>query len=497
MYANELKVIELILNYLDSKGNLSSLIEENYSSEEEFIASKINLFNFISINSIVSLNPNFSDKDIDKIIKGIQVINNFGELSNREIYNNIIACLKSGSYAFDKDNNVLIRNSDIRVVVSSSWLYDLVLMSKANTFLKVFLFNKNEEMDIHDENSLLNYLYHTKMFLISMSGNQSKLNSVYKHAVINTKGMLIGQSKIKSYDIRDTFARNVPSSIKTDITKYDFNNYVMFIEKAKKNDFYNKSLKEQKEMIKEWILEDESVSIETNVSLSKLIFLLDGKKSYEEISKLVDINMCYAGLFRIYMYALANMDINYDDLYLSKIRIKNYMDDDLINNYTSLKEVIKVINSSRYNEDEMKIKDKVINDIRECNEYRAAGKDLENVKNYKKVKKGIDEFIARERELIKLGSERNSLQNIIHYKKINLPIDIAFDNSMIMSLIEEANKIGRVYVDPKSDTINVDINNKEMGMNIFKAVIPIDDFLYFVECSNEELIVDKFKRKAA
>ena len=76
-----------------------------------------------------------------------------------------------------------------------------------------------------------------------------------------------------------------------------------------------------------------------------------------------------------------------------------------------------------------------------------------------------------------------------------MPIDLAFDNDLIMRLIAEANKTGRIYVDPNNSTINVDINNKEMGMNVFKAIIPIDDFLYFVECSNEEFKVDNYRRR--
>ena len=487
MYANELKVIELLLSYLDSKGRLSSLISEKFGSEEEFLSSKINLFNLISINSIVSLNPNFTDKEIEKIIGDIQILNNVGGLSDKDVYNSIISCLKNGYYTFDEDNNVIIKNEDVEVVVSSSWLYSLVSMSKSSTFLKVFLFNKNEEMDIHDENSLLNYLYHTKMFLISMSGRQDRLSNVYRHAVISTKGMLVGQARIKSEEIRDTFARNVPSSIKTDITKYDFNNYIMFIEKAKKGDFFDKSLKEQKEMIKGWILEDESASVEANINLSKLIFLLDGKKAYEEIIGLVDINMCYVGLFRIYMYLLSCMNIDYDNLYLSKIRIKNYMDSELVDSYASLKEVIKVINSPRYNEEVAVMRENIKGDILLCNKLRKAGNDLNNMRNYRKIRKGIDEFIAREKELMDIGNKRNSWQNIIHYRKINSSIDLAFDNDMIMYLIGEACKNGRIYVDSKNKAIVIDINNKEMGMNVFKAVSRIDDYLYFVECTNEDL----------
>jgi len=86
-----------------------------------------------------------------------------------------------------------------------------------------------------------------------------------------------------------------------------------------------------------------------------------------------------------------------------------------------------------------------------------------------------------------LGRKRNTLQNIIHYKKTNSPVDLAFDNDKILELLEIADSDGRIYVDSKTGDINIDINDKEMGMNVFRAVVSIDDFIYFVESCNEEL----------
>ena len=495
MYANEMKVIEIISNFLDLKGSLSELIDEGFGSREDFLKSKINLFNLISINSIISLKPNFSEDDLKEIIAGIQVLRCFDNLSNRKIYETIVECLKSRKYSFDEDNNVFIKDDSIEAVVSPSWLYNLVSMSKKNTFLKVFLFNKNEEMDIHDENSLLNYLYHTKMFLICMNGKHRRLADNYNHAVRNTKGVLVGKREIKSHEIKDVFSRNIPSSVKTDITKYDFNNYSMFLRKAKQGDFYNKTLKEQKEMIKQWILEDETISIEANINLSRLLFLINSDKSYDEIAKTVNLDMCMASLFKIYMYILAGMDIDYSNLYLSKIRIKNYMDEEFVKNYVSLRDLIKIINSTRYKEEITKMQEGVLEDIKTCNEFRKAGKDTENIVNYGRVKSGLDKFIERQRELEKLNEERKSIQNIIHFKKTNQPLDLAFDNDKIMDLIEDATLIGRVYV--MNNNIVMEINNKEMGMNILKFVISIPDFVYFIDCTNQELKVDRTIKMAA
>ena len=495
MYTKEMKVIEVIINYLDSRGNLANLISENFEDEDDFLRSKINLFNLISINSIVSLNPNFNEKEIEKIVSGIQIINNPRNLSKRRIYNNIVLALKNRQYSFDFDNNILINNKKIEVVFSPSWLYNLVTMSKENTFLRVLLFNKNWEMDIHDDKSLLNYLYHTKMFLISMLGDQMRLNNDYKHAERNTKGVLVGKSNIKTYEIKEAFLRNVPKSTKADVTKYDFSNYSMFLEKSKQGNFFNKTLKEQKEDIKKWIIEDESVSIETNINLTKLLFLLNDNNSYDDICKKVNINMCWAGLLKIYLYILISMDIDYANLYLSKMRIKNYVNDELVSNYAELKETVKEINSSVYTFEIGEIKNKIAKGVEDCNEYRDSKDEQELIRKYNKVREDIDQYVTREKKLARLCNKRNELQNRIHEEKINQPIDLAFDNDKIMSLINEVILTGRIYV--LNNVITLEINNKEMGMNVFKLVIPIEDFLYFVDYSNEELLNNNVLKKVA
>ena len=479
------RAVETLLYYLYNKGNISDLGADEFESEEEFLHARINLFNLVSINSIVSLSPNFNGKDLEEIIGGIQILNTSGNTNNRKIYNDIIDSLKNGSYTFDGDNNVVIKANGVRAIVRSLWLYNLAAMSKKNTFLRVFLFNKNAEMDIHDENSLLNYLYHTKMFLVRMSGNQSKLDDNYNRAVRNTKGMLIDKSSIKSDEIAETLFRNIPKRVKASVAKYDFNNYIMFLEKAKKGDFYDKSLVEQKEMIKGWIIEDEVASIEANVNLSRLIVLLNGQKSYEEISSLVNVDMCIAALFKMYMYILLNMDVDYGSLYLSKIRIKNYVDQNLVNNYIELRQIIKEINSPRFNDELVDLRRAIKGDIVSCNISRGEGKSAEVNDFYEKIKKGIRVFVERSKEQEELNRRRNTKQNIIHYERSALPMDLAFDANKIMDLIGAAIEDGRIYL--LGDNIYVEINNKEMGMNILKLVISKNDLMYFIESSNEML----------
>ena len=64
-------------------------------------------------------------------------------------------------------------------------------------------------------------------------------------------------------------------------------------------------------------------------------------------------------------------------------------------------------------------------------------------------------------------------------------MDLAFDANKIMALIGAAIEDGRIYL--LGDNIYVEINNKEMGMNILKLVISKNDLMYFIESSNEML----------
>ena len=63
-----------------------------------------------------------------------------------------------------------------------------------------------------------------------------------------------------------------------------------------------------------------------------------------------------------------------------------------------------------------------------------------------------------------------------------------------MDLLKIAINEGRIYVD-NNRVIHIEINNKDMGMKVFEAVIPFDSFIYFVECANESVRIDNYRRK--
>ena len=483
MYTNELKVIEALLYYLDNKKDLSRIVNDVFYDKDEFDSCKINLFNIVCIKSILCSNPNFNMKDIDNIIDNIEIMRD-NCLSNEEIYNNIISSLKEGNYIFDKDSNINIYNDKIDIIVSPTWLYDLASLSKNKTFNRVILFNKNEELDIIDEKSLLNYLYHTKIFLVNMK-NGEDLDNIYRRALMNTKGLLIGKPSIKSYDIKNTFLRNIPTKIETNISKYDFTNYRTITSIINRYpNFYNLHLKEQKQIIERILSNSEATNTVDYLNLSKLILLTDTDNE-DDIINQVDINECYIALFKVYIYLLDIMQVDYTNLYLSKIRIKTYMNLSLQRDYATLKEIVKDINDPKINNDIFYLREKISSNVKKSNELRNNMNEEDIKDTYKDIEKLVNNYLDKEKKLYKLGEQRNNIQNLIYFKKNNAVLDIAFDNSQIMNIINRAINEGRIYID--NDIINIDINNKDMGMNIFHALIPIDDLLYLVECTNEDM----------
>ncbi len=482
MYTDVIKVIDILLRYLDGY-DIDDLIYEYFSFMDEFRYSRINLINLVSINSILSLNPNFSADDYKRIIDGILVKSTDG-MSAKEIYDKIIEGLEHGNYSFDGYNNVCIEMDGFGAVVSTVWLCSLVEEAKKKTFLRVFLFNNKEDMLLKDENELLYYLYHTKFFLVGLNGEDKQLPTIYDRAVNNTKGYLFGRDSIKSADIKEVFLRNIISGIKCRITECHFDNYNRIVEKARRKDFYTRSLREQKNCLSKWVLEAEAISVESNMELNRLALLVT-ESGFEKEKKQIDSSKCYSGLFELFMYVISMSSIDYDDLYLSKLKIKNHVDSELVKVYNSLKKVTRIIGLLSRGQYEKRLK--TLAAIDKCNEQRNKADNIAVFPSYGRVKKHIDEYVESERKIAELCAEKNDFLQRIQYEKEAAPIDLAFDNNTIMSLIGLAIRTGRIYINENNNTLVVELNDHDMGMNVFRAAISIRDLEVLVSYAIDTL----------
>ena len=181
MYTEELKAIEVLLNYALLNNGLKDLIEEEFVSPSDFTRAKMNIFNLISIHMIAS-SESMPNVDYDKFLKDGRcdlysksiksVYFDTNKLKDsKEIVAEIIKALKHKNYSFDGQSNIMIKTHNFSATITKEWLCRLGELCRQTNFRRIFLYNKKHENDITDEKSLLNYLYHTKTYHISLSSD--------------------------------------------------------------------------------------------------------------------------------------------------------------------------------------------------------------------------------------------------------------------------------------------------------------------------------------
>ena len=167
----------------------------------------MNIFNLISIHIIAS-SPSIPDINYDvflsdgrcdlytKSIKSVYYeLNRI--LTSKEIVEEIIEALRFNKYSIDNQNNVVVKTDSLTATITKEWLCRLSELCRQTSFKRIFLYNKKHENDITDEKSLLNYLYHTKTYHVSLSSDTGiNLKGIYNEATPQTKSILSSKKKI-------------------------------------------------------------------------------------------------------------------------------------------------------------------------------------------------------------------------------------------------------------------------------------------------------------
>ena len=208
MLTNELKAIEVLMTHLVNDTSLHKEVYSRFTEEKTFEKTKVGLFNQISINSLLDTyeeNPNFSLEFFlyNGLIPGMYetavatpTVDIALQKDVKEYYRRLYRALKDGNYTFDENNNIFVSSEEIETIVPQIWLYRLSNAYRKSAYKEMFLYNKKSENNILDINGLIDYLRHTKTFLVTMkSGNTNddlaKIFSDTKERVISKfKGIL-------------------------------------------------------------------------------------------------------------------------------------------------------------------------------------------------------------------------------------------------------------------------------------------------------------------
>ena len=110
----------------------------------------------------------------------------------------------------------------------------------------------------------------------------------------------------------------------------------------------------------------------------------------------------------------------------------------------------------------------------------------ETIISKKKVENASLTEMLKLQEAIEVAcsQKRNQLQDQIRIAQQNSIEDLAFDNDLIIFLIIEAVKRGRVYFRPGTNHLIIELYNEELGKTIFKVSISTANLITFIENFN-------------
>lgn len=503
MLTNELKAIEVLMKSLVNNTSLRKEASSSFINLQNFENAKLNLFNIISINELMEYydeNPSFSLEFFlfQGIIPGLYEKPSAVPVVDAKFYNDVngyyrklFKALKEGNYVYDENSNVFVSSEEIETIIPQIWLYRLANAFKKNAFKEMFMYNKKSENNILDVLGLIDYLRHTKTFLVSMSAvsPNTNLKVVFDETRKKTIEEYRDKKEVKVDEVMATFKSLVPNDVEVEISKYKLADAFWLVNKAEKYkpDFYSEPLEVQQRLINKWLIEFINSNEVANRQTQKYVLAssLNEEASYrgEDIPK----GEVIAGLFNLYMSLIKELDLDYTAISLSDFHLLGYASPSLQANLAKLNEMIKVINKER----EIKIdaKDKATEELAKLSaisDTDVAKKEM----RAKKYQKALEDYQAKEAIEDEHQAARNQLQALITEEQKTSLANIAFDNDKIMSLIIEAIKKGRVYANPKGRSLYIELYNDTLGKSVFKASITFDNLVEFI--TNLNLTLDDF-----
>lgn len=497
MYLNQLKCIEVLLNYILYGQDLRHQINNEYHDTETFDKAKNDLFNYVTIDTLIKSyyeRPSFSletfftkgtipgkyDEEIKGPVIDLRYINKY-----HQFYFELVKALTEGNFVFTNNHTVIISSTNIETEVSEEWLYRLAQAYKTSKYQQICLFNKQDKLHINDEEALKKYLLSTKSFFVELTSSTNDLNNIAKKAEENTSQSIDKSISVKVDDIITKFKSYLPQDVNYTIEKYKIPDINLILKEIRKNfpEFYRLPFHKQEEIIKSILLTHKNINIHNNDETQKFLLLLDKNKGYSYQGSTIKKQNVIPGLFNVYLGLLMSLNLDYSNISLSSFNIKHFMSISQQEHLKELNDLIHQINIDDENNKNAKEKiDEIWQEIRNINDLENEGllikknAELHQISAY--YKKGIATNSIR-------AAKRNSLQNLIQYEHENDLNEIAFDNDHIMQLLLECARNGRIYINPlNKKQVILELYNGEIGKTTFKAEINIEKLAAFTSVNN-------------
>lgn len=498
MPIQELKCIEILIRFLARKSSLKDEISSEFKDASVFNSSKVNLFNLISINDLIDnfdFNQPFS---LDLFLVNGRIPGMYEEKTHtptddtryntdyKKFYTYLIEALKEGNYLFDESNNIFISSTKLETTVPQIWLYRLSQACKRNKYQRMYLYNKNKENNITDKNALLDYLHHTKTFLVELTSSNPNIdyNVEFTSTEAKTNNRIQGNKEIKVSDIIDIFQEETSPDVECNISKYKLTDAFFIIAKAEKlgRVFYSETLDVQQKYLNKWMLEFINSNEKANTETQKLVLIASENNIHgyeiEELNKKDAI----IGLINLYLRLLNSLDIDLELTSLTDFNIDEYLNPQTEHELVELNRVIKKINKCIA--EKASIADSLEQTTLAIDKLDQV-KDADELKEVKHERTKLLEAYATKEDIeTELGRKRNILQDSIRIAKQTSVESIAFDNELIINLLLESIEKGRVYFKLGSNQIVFENYNEEIGKVTFKATINLEKLIVFIENIN-------------
>ena len=498
MPIKELKCIEILIRFLAQKSNLKDEISSEFSDTEIFNSSKINLFNIISINDLIEnfdLNQPFSLEQflIDGKIPGMYDEPTYSPEEDpryiydyKEYYTLLVEALKEGNYLFDESNNLFVSSTKLETTVPQIWLYRLAQATKKTKYQRMYFYNKNKENNITDKNALLDYLHHTKTFLVELSSANpnSDYDIEFSSTEAKTNNRINGNREIKVSDIIDIFQEETSPGINCQISKYKLTDAFFIIAKAERlgRAFYSETLEVQQKYLNKWMLEFINSNEKAKNEAQKLVLIASDKNVHGYEVEDLNKKDAIIGLINLYFRIIKSLDIDLELTSLTDFNIEEYLHPQTEQELLELNKVIKKINKC------LTDKSSIAKDLESLTlaiDKLDQVKDKEEIKRVKQERQRLLTAFCTQEELEEeLGRKRNILQDSIRVAKQTSVESIAFDNELIVDLLLNCVKSGRVYFKLGSNQIVFESYNEELGKVVFKATINLEKLIVFIENFN-------------